>query len=152
MRRATGLEGSIVDNAAQEIRSFDPLDDRVFTIRVAGPGGLLVAKLHKIGERNERRSARLRDKDAHDLYRLMVAINTEVLSEAISRLLDDELSAAVTERALVYLAGLFAAGPDSVGSLMAGRAEEGVGEPAIVAASVAALADDLLSAVAAKPN
>lgn len=31
---------------------------------------------------------------------------------------------------------------------MAGRAEEGVGEPETVAASVAALADDLLLAVA----
>ena len=39
MRRATGLEGSIVDNAFQEIRSFDPGDDRVFTIRAAGTPG-----------------------------------------------------------------------------------------------------------------
>lgn len=148
MRRATGLEGSIVDNAFQEIRSFDPADDRVFTIRAAGPGALLVAKLHKIGERSERGSTRLRDKDAHDVYRLLVAVDTEDLSEATSRLLEDEISSAVTEQALAYLAELFA-GPDSAGSLMAGRAEEGVGEPAIVAASVTALADDLLAALGA---
>ncbi|HEX4465500.1 MAG TPA: hypothetical protein VH042_12760 [Solirubrobacterales bacterium] len=149
MRRATGLEGSVVDNADREIRSFDPLDDRLFTIRVAGPGALLVAKLHKIGERSERESARLRDKDAHDVYRLLVAVDTEILSEAISRLLGDEISSAVTEQALAYLAELFAAGPDSVGSLMAGRAEEGVGEPDIVAASVSALASDLLATLRA---
>jgi hypothetical protein len=152
MRRATGLEGSIVDNRFQEIRSFGPLDDRVFTIRVAGPGALLVAKLHKIGERNERGGTRLRDKDAHDVYRLLVAVGTEDLSQAISLLHQDELSSAVTEQALAYLAKLFAAGPDSVGSLMAGRAEEGVGEPAIVAASVSALAGDLLATVGAPPD
>ncbi len=109
------------------------MDDRVFTI----------------GERNERGSTRLRDKDAHDVYRLLVAVDTGDLSEAISRLLQDEISSAVTEQALVYLVKLFAAGADSVGSLMAGRAEEGVGEPAIVAASVSALADDLLTTVGA---
>jgi hypothetical protein len=150
MRRATGLEGSIVDNAFQEIRSFDPLDDRVFTIRVAGPGALLVAKLHKIGERSERGSTRLRDKDAHDVYRLLVAVDTGNLSEATSRMLQEEISSTVTEQALDYLAKLFAAGPGSVGSIMAGRAEEGVGEPAIVAASVSALADDLFATVAAQ--
>jgi len=147
MRRATGLEGSIVDNTCREIRSFDPLDDRVFTIRVAGPGALLVAKLHKIGERNERGSTRLRDKDAHDVYRLLIAVGTDDLSGATLQLLQDEISSAVTEQALVYLTELFAAGPDSVGSLMAGRAEEGVGEPEIVAASASALANDLLAAL-----
>ena len=42
---------------------------------------------------------------------------------------------------------MFAAGPEALGSVMAGRAEAGVGEPDIVAASVAALADDLLLAL-----
>lgn len=147
MRRAVGLEGSIVDSTLEEIRSLEPLDDRAITVRVAGPGALLVAKLHKIGERTERGGKRLRDKDAHDIYRLLVAVDTADLSNAISRLLQEELSSAVTEKALAYLAELFAE-PDSVGSAMAGRAEEGVGEPEIVAASVAALAGDLLASVA----
>jgi len=39
---------------------------------------------------------------------------------------------------------MFAAGPEALGSAMAGRAEEGVGEPEKVSASVALLAADLL--------
>jgi hypothetical protein len=42
---------------------------------------------------------------------------------------------------------LFAAGPDTLGSSMAGRAEEGVGDPEVVAASVAVLARELLEAL-----
>jgi len=52
----------------------------------------------------------------------------------------------VTKQALIYLSDLFAAGPDALGSIMAGRAEEGVGDPLLVSASVAPLAQDLLTA------
>ncbi len=147
MRRTEGLEATILDNAPMEIPALDPADERVHTVRVAGPGALLVAKLFKIGERNDDGGGRLRDKDAHDLYRLLVTVDTPVLATTLSGLLDDRFSSAVTEQALVYLAELFASGPEAVGSSMAGRAEEGVGEPAIVAASVSALAADLLGAV-----
>lgn len=146
MRRASGLEGSIVDNRIREIRSLEAGDDRVFAVRVAGPTALLVAKLHKIGERNDQGGRRLRDKDAHDIYRLLVAVSTGDLAGKMSQLRQEELSATVTEQALRYLEELFARGAGSVGSTMAGRAEESVGEPEIVAASVAALAADLLEA------
>jgi hypothetical protein len=53
----------------------------------------------------------------------------------------------VTERALTFLADLFAAGADAPGSAMAGRAEEGIGDPTVVSASAAALAQDLVRAV-----
>jgi hypothetical protein len=147
IRRVEGLEGAVVDNAPMEIRALDPADRRVRRVRVAGPGALLVAKLHKIGERNDDGGSRLVDKDAHDLYRLLVAVDTAELAATVSRLLGDRFSAAATERALAYLEELFAAGPTATGSAMAGRAEEGVGEPAIVAASVSALAADLVAAV-----
>jgi hypothetical protein len=153
MRRATGLEGAIVDSTAEAIRSLDPQDERAFTVRVAGPGALLVAKLHKIGERNEKSGARLRDKDAHDIYRLMVAISAADLAERSTQLLSDPFSAATTEQALDYLEQLFAAGPEAVGSVMAGRAETGVGEPEIVSASAAALAQEALDQLqATRPN
>jgi hypothetical protein len=151
MRRATGLKGTIVDNAVEDIRSFDPMDDRAFTIRVAGPGALLVAKLHKIGERGAK-GARLRDKDAHDIYRLMVAVSIDDLPNRLLRLLSEPFSEAVTGQALDYLAELFAAGPDALGSAMAGRAEAGVGEPEIVAASVSVLAQDVLDQVGVQPR
>ncbi len=49
---------------------------------------------------------------------------------------------------MAYLSELFASGPEALGSLMAGRAEAGIGEPATVAASVALLSADLVAAMA----
>lgn len=121
----------------------DPGDKRSFRVRVAGPGALLVAKLHKIGERSED-PTRLQDKDAHDLYRLLVAVQTPALAEVVRRLLDHSFSRGVTEQALSHFERLFAAGSAALGSEMAGRAEAGVGSPEVVSASVATLAADLL--------
>ncbi|GAA0952322.1 hypothetical protein [Nonomuraea longicatena] len=42
---------------------------------------------------------------------------------------------------------LFAAGPDALGSMMAGRAEEGIGEPETVALATSLLAADLVQAL-----
>jgi hypothetical protein len=63
-------------------------------------------------------------------------------------LLADPRSKDVTRQALAYLAELFAA-PDSLGSAMAGRVEDGVGDPDTVAVSVAVLVGDLRAALAA---
>jgi hypothetical protein len=106
----------------------------------------LVAKLHKLGERREQPS-RLLDKDAHDVYRLLVAIPTSEFAESLSRLLDEELTGTVTRRAMEYLVEMFATGADAVGSQMAGRAEALVGDPDIVAQSVSILATDLTTAI-----
>ena len=121
-------------------------DDRHCTIEVAEPAALLVAKLHKLGERRAS-PRRLEDKDAHDIYRLFVAVPTGYLAATMVGLLADPLCGAVTERAMAYLREMFAAGPDALGSVMAGRAELGVGEPETVAASVTLLATDLLLAL-----
>lgn len=122
-------------------------DDRRYTANVAGPASLLVAKLHKLGERKTKDSERLNDKDAHDVYRLFFAVPTDSLRATLVGLTHDALAGPVTIQAMVYLRELFAAGPDAAGSVMAGRAEEGVGEPDTVAASVAAVANDLARAL-----
>ena len=62
-------------------------------------------------------------------------------------LVSSELAGPVTTQALAFLAEMFASGPEGIGSAMAGRAEEGIGEPATVSAAVAFLAQDLLSSV-----
>ena len=146
LRRAVGLEAAVIDNAVMTIRALAADDGREVEARVAGPAALLVAKLHKLGERQETPD-RLVDKDAYDIYRLLVAVPTQDLSAALVRLLADELAGDVTRAALDILADLFG-NADAVGSLMAGRAEELVGDPAVVAAACAALAGDLLAAVA----
>lgn len=144
-RRARGLEAALVDRAEMTVESLTAADPRRHTVRVAGPGALVVAKMHKIGERLTQQSDRQRDMDAHDVYWLLVATPTATTAAALRRALADEISAEVTNEAIAYLRVLFAAGPDAVGSAMAGRAEAGIGDPANVAASVAALGEDLLT-------
>jgi hypothetical protein len=146
MRRATGLEAAVIDNEEMQVRSLTPGDQRQVLAKVAGPAALLVAKLHKIYERRDSPD-RLVDKDAHDLYRILVAIDTRTLAAALQVLNKDDISGDVTRDALLYLQELFAAGPDALGSRMAGRTEEGVGEPETVAQQCAVLANDLLAAV-----
>lgn len=145
-RRTPGLEAAVVDHAPMTITALDPDDRRSAVIEVAGPAALLVAKLHKLGERQDR-PERLLDKDAHDIYRLLAATDTGSLSRTLDDLRKDELAGATTTEAIHYLEQLFASGPDALGSTMAGRAEELVGDPAIASAAVSALAADLVAAL-----
>jgi hypothetical protein len=147
MRRAIGLEAAVVENEWMVVGAFDPADRRRHEVRVAAPAALVVAKMHKIGERAEKSPDRLVDKDAHDVYRVLVHTPTAALAVSFRRLLSDALAGDVTAKAVELLGELFAAGPDAVGSLMAGRTEEGVGEPETVALQTAILASDLLDAI-----
>jgi Nucleotidyltransferase len=146
-RKVEGLEAAVVDNREMTIAALEPGDPRRIAVKVAGPAALAVAKSHKLGERAAT-PGRLVDKDAHDLYRLLAATETAEVAAGFALLLADPRSQAAARQALVYLAELFSE-PTSLGSVMAGRAEQGVGDPALVAASVSALAGDLLVGVAA---
>lgn len=147
MRRARGIEATLIDKSTMVIRALDPAaESREIEVLVAGPAALLVAKLHKIHDRLETPS-RQDNKDAHDVYRLLRAIDTQVFVEAIDRLLSEESSRAVTREALDQLRELFAQGSSARGSLMAGAAEELVGDPTAVSESVTLLAQDLLEAL-----
>lgn len=145
-RRTPGLEAAVIDHAPMTITSLDRDDTRAAEIEVAGPAALLVAKLHKLGERRDTPD-RLLDKDAHDIYRLHVAVDTDTLAAAFTKLRADEFAGTVTDEAILYLEQLFAPGPDALGSMMAGRAEELLGNSAVVSAAVATLAADLLAAL-----
>jgi hypothetical protein len=127
------------------VSALDPNDPRAYTANVAGPAALLVAKLHKLGER-QTAPDRLVDKDAHDVYRLLVTVPTEGLAARLSALRVDGFAGQTTDKALLFLAEMFGRSEAS-GSTMAGRAEEGIGDPDVVAASVSALTQDLLLAV-----
>lgn len=142
-RKARGLEAALVDNAPIEIGSLEAGDDRTFEIAVAGPAALLVAKLHKLAEREED-TDRLQDKDALDVLRILRAIETETIVAATKTLLLDDRSATVTEASIEFLRMLFAA-PAAPGSQMAARAAQPLEDPATIAASVAVLAVDLLA-------
>lgn len=144
MRRARGLEAALADNSRMTVCALNAVvDPRAFEVRVAGPAALLVAKLHKIHDRIGSRS-RLHNKDAHDVYRLLSAIETDALVDAIERLLRGDVSAQVTREAVGHLRHHFASGSEAPGAVMAGAAEELVGDPIAVSESVALLAQDLL--------
>lgn len=61
-RRAAGLEATVVDHDPMTVRALDEDDGRAHTANVAGPAALLVAKLYKLGERQQRAPSRLVDK------------------------------------------------------------------------------------------
>lgn len=147
MRRAVGLEPALADNTPMLIESFDPADLRVFTVKVAGPAALLIAKAHKVAERID--SPKRRDaKDAHDIYRLLRAVGTEELAVPLTLLATDPMAGGVTRTGVGYIGTLFAAGEGALGSMLAGQAEELVGDPVQVALAVSLLAQDLISALA----
>ena len=125
-RRATGLEGALVDRERMEITSLDPGIERSVAMLVAGPAALLVAKVHKIAERTGT-GDRVSDKDALDVLRLLQAIDTATFAAGLAQLANHELCAAVTAEAVSQLAPLFGS-PDSVGVTMAARAGRAGGE------------------------
>ncbi len=147
-RKARGLEAALVDRGLLRVGALDAGDPRTFDVWVAGPGALLVAKLHKIAERAEAPD-RAVDKDALDILRLMQATATGPLADRLRLLLSDPLSASVTDEALHFLDHLFAR-PDGRGSEMAARAATPLEDEETIQASCAALATDLLEALDGK--
>jgi hypothetical protein len=73
MRRARGLEATVVDHSLMRVGALASDDSRAYLVKVASPAALLVAKLHKIGEREDE-PHRLESKDAHDVYRLLATL------------------------------------------------------------------------------
>ena len=142
MRIATGLEGCVVDNTIMTITALDNADHRRYDVRVAGTAALLVAKIHKIHERLGT-PGRLQNKDAHDIYRMLVASDPDDLADAYRRLLADPVSVTTTEHALAWLPEMFG-NASATGADMAGKAEEGVGNPAQVSINTALLVTELL--------
>jgi hypothetical protein len=127
------------------LSSLEPEDERQLQVKVAGRSALLVAKLHKLADR--RNSPRRQDdKDALDIYRLLQAIPLNVFAAGIGALQDESVSAEVTRDAMTHLSEMFGT-IEADGCQMAARAVELLDNPDTVAASCAALAQDLLQAL-----
>lgn len=142
------MEAAVIDHAPHRLTSLSAGDPRVFDIRLAGPAALLVAKLHKLNERSQERTAkRLKDKDALDVLRILRAIPAELLKEMLNRLQHDDLAGTVTHEALEHLQTLFGSRA-ALGTQMAVRATERLEDPEMLAASCEALATDLLQDLA----
>jgi hypothetical protein len=96
-RKSEGLEGALVDHSPIRISAIDPTDDRVLIVNVAGEASLLVAKLHKLGDRLEK-PERLAAKDAGDVYRLFDIVAPDQMATRLMALLADERSAAANSQ------------------------------------------------------
>ncbi len=140
----TGLEGAVVDADVMRVGALGSADARFFDIRVAGPAALLVAKVHKIGERQGK--DRQVDKDALDVLRLLRGTQTLELASRYQRLLADTRSAEAARVGRALLRAQFAmrAGP---GVEMAVRSAGPLANAEELSASCEALAGDLIAAL-----
>jgi len=144
-RKVAGLEAAALDHTLETLTALDPADPRAAALRIAGPAALVVAKLHKIGERAASRD-RLLNKDSHDLYRLLLHVPATSLATRLSWL-RDTAAGDITRRALEYLHELSGSENAPIPQ-MAAAAESAIGgDQDALAARVWALAQDLLEAV-----
>jgi hypothetical protein len=144
--RATELAAALVDNAPRRITALDPVGRRSFEFAVAGPAALLIAKLHKIGERVDRTPNRLKNKDASDLFLLLRATRTEALADTLRRLRELPATGETTETAVRFLRELFSSAAGvGIGLLRAAVAD--IEDEEITAQSCVALTQDLLDAL-----
>lgn len=102
-----------------------------------------MVKVHKIMDRVDEADRR-RDKDALDMYRLLRAFTTQNLTQRFRRLLSDPLSLEVSEIIREQLSHLFGR-TNAIGTQMAVRAAYPLESGETLAASLAALTEDLLS-------
>lgn len=109
-RKAIGLEGSMLDYDSMEVKALEDSDGRRFVVRVAGPAALVVAKTHKISDRlSMGRKDRIADKDAADVYRLMLSVPIPEVVRRLQPLLDDERAGPVCREAVELTRQLFGA-------------------------------------------
>ena len=109
-RKALGLEGVVIDVDVMEISGLEAAETRSFSVRVAGPAALVVAKLHKLQERLQVGKAdRIADKDASDVYRIMQAVPVEDFLVRLRPLLADPIAKGPTTAAVRFLGELFGA-------------------------------------------
>jgi hypothetical protein len=143
-RKATGLEGALVDHSIHRIADLDPADVRAFEVAVAGVAALMIAKLHKIAERKESVERR-QDKDGLDVLRLLRFADTHHLANALAKLGPHPIAGKVTQEARTLLEELFA-DRAAVGAQMAVRASVGLEDAVAIALSCETLARRLLGA------
>jgi len=141
-RKSPGLAGAVVDNGPLDLVSLEGGDLREITVNVAGYGALLVAKLHKLGDRLVTPD-RLNAKDAGDIYRLFDAIAPDEMAGLLSTLFSDSRSSAATSKAVVYLDPLFLS-RGRTGTQLAVEALRNVLPEATVIAALTAYADELV--------
>jgi hypothetical protein len=143
-RKVKGVEAAIVDHDRFTLTALDPADPRTIEVAIAGLAALLVAKLHKLAER-EGMPTRWSPKDGIDVLRILQGGDLSTLGTTLANLEAHPIAGAVTTEARDLLRRLFGT-PIAHGAAMAVRASVGVTESATIAAACTALASELLVA------
>ena len=142
-----GLEGALVSHAPREISSLVPDSDRSCVIEVAGPAALLVAKMHKISERVDDPLRRATvDKDAFDIYRMLLAVTAAELAAEVRLLQASAVSSEVTSEAMTKFRELFGA-RSGLGTELVAQHVLGLEDYDFITASSEALSQELLDAM-----
>ena len=139
-----------MSHTRRKISSLVSDEDRSCILKVAGPAALLVAKVHKIGERLEDPAGHRQEqlpKDAFDIYRLLSAIDTAELAEEFGLLRSHRISSSVTSEALSKFRSLFGS-RSGIGTTLLVNSVRGLEDPDFIIESSVALSQDLLEAIA----
>lgn len=139
-RQARGLEGALVDKLPMIIKGLGD-DRREESLNVAGSGALLVAKSHKICEREA--TARENSKDALDVYRLLASCDTSMLGVSFEAMAQDERSREAAAEGLAKFRDLFSK-EGAPGLRMIAEATEGIADTAAIVEGARILALRLL--------
>lgn len=107
-RITRGLEPALVDHSTVRLVALDITDSRSVPLKVAGPAALVTAKLIKLQERfddvNTAKPDRVRGKDVTDIFRLLVATESDVLQNGFAIHQQLSQAATVTDQALEFAA------------------------------------------------
>jgi hypothetical protein len=107
-RKAVGLEGAVLDNDLEDVGALNASDGRRYSVRIAGPAALMVAKVHKLRDRlSESNADRIADKDAADVYRLMLATPVTTFLYRLRPLLLDDIAGPPSRDGVELLRHLF---------------------------------------------
>lgn len=143
-RKAKGLEAALFDNSIVTLTALDSSDKRVIEVAVAGLGALLVAKLHKLAER-EPTPSRWAPKDGLDVLRILQGADLGQLGVTLTGLERHDVAGPITREARTLLRSLFGT-QDAHGTAMAVRASREIENAATIAQACVTLASRLLSA------
>jgi hypothetical protein len=150
-RWTPGIEATVFDHTEMPIVSLEPdVDPRRATIRVAGPGALMIAKSHKIADRiadgARGRGHRIKPKDCADVIRIMRSpVTPTLVGERLRRLAEHPVCAANVPRGVDHLVTQFG-GPTSIGVELAVPSLAGALPAEQIQALAPAYVDELVAA------
>lgn len=141
-RRTVGIEATLVDHDLLALGSLDASDGRIHMVAVAGLAALLVAKLHKLVDR-ESNPTRALSKDGLDVLRILQECDIVEIAGKLAWLERHPIAGDTVSLAHDSLRRLFGR-KDGHGVELTVRATTGIESPEVISESCIQLANQLL--------